>query len=58
MVDLLTYKDSPLLIKENTIKKPKEEMLDIDDVYTMIFDGSYRKSHGGESFGRIVMYDP
>lgn len=57
LADLLTYKGSPLLIKESEIKKPQVEPPEIDNAFLLFFDGSYRKSHGVAS-GGIVLYDP
>ena len=57
LVDLLTYKGSPLLIKEETVKKPKEDIVEIKNAHLLFFDGSYRKSHDAAS-GGIVLYDP
>ena len=57
LADLLTYKKSPLLIKESEIKKPSEQMPGIDNAYLLFFDGSYRKNHNAAS-GGIALYDP
>ena len=57
LADLLTYKESPLLIKEEVVKKVNEGEKEIDGVHVMFFDGSYRKSHDAAS-GGIVLYDP
>ena len=57
LADLLTYKESPLLIKEEVVKKVSEGEKEIDDAHVMFFDGSYRKSHDVAS-GGIVLYDP
>ena len=45
LADLLTYKESPLLIKESEIKKLPKQMPGIDNAYLLFFDGLYRKSH-------------
>ncbi|MCO5593424.1 hypothetical protein L7F22_047438 [Adiantum nelumboides] len=57
LADLLTYKEAPLLIKENTLKKEHMEAPDIDNAYLLFLDGSYRKSHN-EASGGVVIYDP
>lgn len=57
LADLLTCKESPLLIKESKIKKPPEKMPSIDNAYLLFFDGSYRKSHNA-ALGGIALYDP
>ena len=57
LADLLTYKHSPLLIKESIIQKPKEDTTDLDGAFMLFFDGSYRKSHDASS-GGVVLYDP
>lgn len=56
LADLLTYKESPLLIKEEVVKKVNEGEKEIDGAHVMFFDGSYRKSHDAAS--GIVLYDP
>lgn len=57
MVDVLTYKESPLLIKESEIKKSPEELPGIDNAYLLFFDGLYSKSHSAALDG-IILYDP
>ncbi|MCO5573990.1 hypothetical protein L7F22_027768 [Adiantum nelumboides] len=57
LADLLTYKEAPLLVKEDTLKKQHMEAPDIDNAYLLFFDGSYRKSHN-EASGGVVIYDP
>ena len=57
LVDLLTYKECPVLIKEEVVKKVSEGEKEIDNAYVMFFDGSYRKIHDAASRG-IVLYDP
>ncbi|MCO5574411.1 hypothetical protein L7F22_028196 [Adiantum nelumboides] len=54
--DLLTYKEAPLLAKEDTLKKQHMEAPNIDNAYLLFFDGSYRKSHNEASRG-VVIYD-
>ena len=54
---LLTYRQSPLLIKENALKKPDENVPDLQDAYILYFDGSYRKNHNASS-GGLVLLDP
>ena len=56
LADLLTYKESPLLIKEEEVKKPKEDVVEVKNAYHLFFDGSYRKSHDAAS-GGLVLYD-
>ena len=57
LADLLTYKESPVLIKEEVVKKASEAVKEVDDAHLMFFDGSYRKSHDAAS-GGMVLYDP
>ncbi|MCO5576167.1 hypothetical protein L7F22_029975 [Adiantum nelumboides] len=57
LADLLTYKEAPLLVKEDTLKKQHMEAPDIDNAFLLFFDGSYKKSHN-EASGGIVIYDP
>ena len=55
--DLLTYKESPLVIKEETVEKACENVSEIQNAHVLFFDGSYRKSHDAAS-GGMVLYDP
>ncbi|MCO5603301.1 hypothetical protein L7F22_057450 [Adiantum nelumboides] len=57
LADLLTYKEAPLFVKEDTLKKQHMEAPDIDNAFLLFFDGSYRKSHN-EASGGVVIYDP
>ncbi|MCO5552989.1 hypothetical protein L7F22_006509 [Adiantum nelumboides] len=57
LADLLTYKESPLLIKEEVIKKVEEDVKELNNVHILFSDGSYRKSHDAAS-GVIALYDP
>ncbi|MCO5593703.1 hypothetical protein L7F22_047720 [Adiantum nelumboides] len=57
LADFQPYKEAPLLVKEDPLKKHHMEALDKDNAYLLFFDGSYRKSHG-EALGGIVIYDP
>ena len=57
LVDLLTYKENPLLIREDMVKKVEEDMREISHANALLFDGSYRKSHDIASCG-LVLYDP
>lgn len=57
LADLLTYKENPRLIKEETIKKVVEDVKELNNAYVLFFDGSYRKSHDAAS-GGIALYDP
>lgn len=57
LADLLTYKESPLLIKEETIKNPLENVSELENAFLLYFDGSYRKSHDAAS-GCLILYNP
>ncbi|MCO5589076.1 hypothetical protein L7F22_043041 [Adiantum nelumboides] len=57
LANLLTYKDSPVLVKEETVKKVVESVPEISNAHLLFFDGSYRKSHDAAS-GGIALYDP
>ena len=57
LADLLTYKESPLLIKEEVVKKPQVDMAEIGNAHILFFDGSYKKSHD-VALGGITLYDP
>ncbi|MCO5601338.1 hypothetical protein L7F22_055458 [Adiantum nelumboides] len=57
LANLLTYKESPLLIKEEVIKKVEEDVKELNNAHILFFDGSYRKSHDAAS-GGIALYDP
>ncbi|MCO5558740.1 hypothetical protein L7F22_012326 [Adiantum nelumboides] len=57
LADLLTYKESPLLIKEEVIKKVEEDVKELTNAHILFSDGSYRKSHDAAS-GGIALYDP
>ncbi|MCO5601602.1 hypothetical protein L7F22_055725 [Adiantum nelumboides] len=57
LADLLTYKESPLLIKEEVIKKVEEHVKELNNAHILFFDGSYRKSHDVAS-GGIALNDP
>ena len=57
IVDLLTYKENSLFIKEDMVKKVEEDVREISHAHVLFFDGSYRKSHDAAS-GGIVLYDP
>ena len=51
LADLLTYKHSPLLIKEATVQKPKEDTADLEGafvLYLMVLTGSLMTHHQGE----------
>lgn len=45
LADLLTYRQSPFLIKETMVQKPTVELKYLDRAYLLFFDRSYRKSH-------------
>ena len=57
LADLLTYKESPLLIKEEDVRQPRQDVIELGNAHHLFFDGSYRKSHDAAS-GGIVLYDP
>ena len=57
LADLLTYKESPHLIKEDVVKRVAEDVREISNAHVLFFDGSYRKSHDAAS-GGIVLYNP
>ena len=57
LADLLTYKENPLLVKEEVVKRVVEEVPQISNAHVLYFDGSYRKSHDAAS-GGIALYDP
>ena len=57
LADLLTYKENPLLIREDMVKKVEEDVREISHAHVLFFDGSYRRSHDAAS-GGIVLYDP
>ena len=56
LADLLTYKETPVLVKEEAIQRRKVETMEISDASLLFFDGSYRRSHDAAS-GGIVIYD-
>ncbi|MCO5576676.1 hypothetical protein L7F22_030491 [Adiantum nelumboides] len=56
LADLLTYKGTPILIKEDVVQKKKVETFAISNASLLYFDGSYRRSHDAAS-GGIVVYD-
>ncbi|MCO5603956.1 hypothetical protein L7F22_058113 [Adiantum nelumboides] len=57
LTNLLTYKESPLLIKEEHVRRPTVETFEIENAFFMYFDGSFRKSHDA-TLSSIVIYDP
>ena len=57
LADLLTYKDSPILVKEEAVKKVVESEPEINDAHVLFFDGSYKNIHDVAS-GGIALYDP
>ena len=57
LADLLTYKENPLLVRADIVKKVVEKVSEINDAHVLFFDGSYRKSHDVASRG-IALYDP
>ena len=57
LADLLTYKSSPNLVKEEVVRRVFEEVPQISNAYVLFFDGSYRESHDAAS-GGIALYDP
>ncbi|MCO5577970.1 hypothetical protein L7F22_031807 [Adiantum nelumboides] len=56
LADLLTYKETPVLVKEEVVQKKKVETFAISNASLLYFDGSYRRSHDAAS-GGIVVYD-
>lgn len=44
LADLLTYKDTPILVKEVEDHTEKVQEKGLEDSFTLFFDGSYRKS--------------
>ena len=57
LADLLTYKENPVLIKEDKVKKAAEDVKEVSHAHVLFFDGSYRKSHDAAS-GGMALYDP
>ncbi|MCO5586842.1 hypothetical protein L7F22_040787 [Adiantum nelumboides] len=55
LADLLTYKETPILVKKDVVQK-KVETLAIFNASLLYFDGSYRRSHDAAS-GGIMVYD-
>ena len=51
LADLLTYKENPVLIKEDKVKKAAEDVKEVSHAHVLFFDGSYRKSHDAASGG-------
>ena len=58
LADLLTYKETPFVIKEEMVKKVPEEVKEISNAHVLFFDGSYQKSHHDAASRGIVLYDP
>ncbi|MCO5559843.1 hypothetical protein L7F22_013447 [Adiantum nelumboides] len=56
LADLLTYKETLVLVKEEMVQKKKVETFAISNASLLYFDGSYRRSHDAAS-GGIVVYD-
>ena len=56
LADLLTYKENPLLVKEDSVQKV-ESVTEISNAHVLLFDGSYKKSHDAALVG-IALYDP
>ena len=52
LADLLTYKETPFLIKEEMVKKVAKEVKEINHAYVLFFDGSYRKIHDAHGLSR------
>lgn len=57
MADLLTYKENPLIVKEESVKRVEEGSSEIGHAHVLFFDGSYRKSQDVLSRG-VVLYNP
>ena len=56
LANLLTYKENPLLVKEESVQKV-ESVAKVKNAHVLFFDGSYQKSHDA-AFGGIVLYHP
>ncbi|MCO5564044.1 hypothetical protein L7F22_017700 [Adiantum nelumboides] len=56
LADLLTYKETPILVRKDVVRKKKVETFAISQASLLYFDGSYRRSHDAASC-RIVVYD-
>ena len=41
LADLLTYKETPFVVKEEMVKKVAEEVKEISNAHVLFFDGSY-----------------
>ena len=57
LANLLTYKENPLLGREDIVKKVVEKVSEISDAHVLFCDGSDRKSHDA-ALGGIARYDP
>ena len=57
LANLLTYKENPVLIKEDKVKKAIEGVKEVGNAHVLFFDGSYRKSHDA-ALGGMALYDP
>ena len=55
LANLLTYKDSPVVVKEEAVKRVVESMPEISNAHVFFFDGSYRKSHDATSGLQICL---
>ena len=44
LADLLTYKESPCLVKEESVQKVVK-VAELKNAHVLFFDGSYRKSY-------------
>ncbi|MCO5571567.1 hypothetical protein L7F22_025311 [Adiantum nelumboides] len=56
LTNLLTYKETPVLVKEEVVQKKKVETFALSNASMLYFDGSYRRRHNAAS-GEIVVYD-
>ena len=57
LANLLTYKENPILIKEDKVKIVAEDVKEVNHAHVLLFDGSYRKSHDA-ALGGMALYDP
>ncbi|WP_129259564.1 hypothetical protein [Enterobacter cloacae complex sp. GF14B] len=55
LANLLTHKETPILVKEDVVQKKEVKTLAISDASLLYFDGSYERSHDA-ALGGIVIY--
>ena len=58
LADLLTYNESPLVVKEEAMKKVNESVAKVKNAHVLFFDGSYKKIHDDATSGGFALYDP